>query len=165
MEVNVPGFNNVNMAIPERAKGKFDERTKGKNAVVLSQNGGSNHNDPRFLSNDFLKDPPRLYVTAEDKDFDVQIINDWRNEGFLVEYVPMGNGGEQFVEKLERMGKKKLGPCETYGVVGECCPMPTITLHLEGYRDRRCIKLTDPRYSLRRSCVFPVGTLPCPRQQ
>lgn len=112
MEVNLPTpFNNMNIALPERAK--------GKNAVVLSQNGGSNHTDPHFLSEDFLKDPPRLFITAEDNEFDIQTINEWQDEGFLVEYVPMGSGGEQYVEKLERAGKKKLGPCESYGIVGE----------------------------------------------
>lgn len=111
MEVNVPGFNNMNIALPERAK--------GKNAVVLSQNGGSSRTDPHFLSQDFLKDPPRLFITAEDNEFDIQTINEWQDEGFMVEYVPMGSGGEQYVEKLERAGKKKLGPCESYGIVGE----------------------------------------------
>lgn len=114
MDVKVPGFNNMNLAnvLPERAK--------GKNAVVLSQNGGVNHNDPHFLSDDFMRDPPRLFITAEDNDFDIQTVNEWTDEGFQAQYVPMGKGGPDYVRKLERMGKKKLGPCETFGIVGEC---------------------------------------------
>lgn len=55
MEVNVPGFN-VGAVLPER--------TKGKNVAVLSQHG-TNHNDPGFLSDDFPRNPAKLYFTAE----------------------------------------------------------------------------------------------------
>lgn len=109
MEVNFPGFN-LNTVLPERAK--------GKNVAILSQHG-TNHNDPSFLSDDFPRNPPRLYFTAESDDFDAMTLAEWRDEGFHVEYVPMGKGGEDYVWKLERLAKKKLGPCETFGIVGE----------------------------------------------
>lgn len=109
MEVNVPGFN-TNIHLPDRAK--------GKNAVVLSQNG-TNHNDPNFLSDNFPRDPPKLYITAESDDFDAMTLAEWRNEGFNVEYIPMEDGGDEYVQKLERLAKRKLGPCETFGIIGE----------------------------------------------
>lgn len=109
MEINVPGFN-VGAVLPER--------TKGKNVAILSQHG-PNHNDPAFLSDDFPRNPAKLYFTAESDEFDGMTLAEWRNEGFQVEYVPMGDGGDDYVRKLERMAKKNLGPCETYGIVGE----------------------------------------------
>lgn len=108
MEVNVPGFN-VNAVLPER--------TKGKNVAILSQNS-TNHNDPNFLSDSFPRNAPKLYLTAESDTFDSVTLAEWRDEGFEVEYIPMGNGGDDYVEKLERLAKKKLGPCETFGIVG-----------------------------------------------
>lgn len=116
MDATVPGFNKMNLG------GVLPERAKGKNAVVLSQNGGVNHNDPHFLSDNFNRNPPRLFITAEDNDFDIETVNEWQSEGFQVQYVPMGNGGEAYVNKLEKMGKKKLGPCETFGIVGRSWP-------------------------------------------
>lgn len=110
MEINVPGFNNLNVTLPER--------TKGKNAVVLSQHG-PNHNDPSFLSDDFPRNPPKLYITAESDDFDLLTLQEWRDEGFQVEYIPMGKGGDDYVWKLERLAKKNLEPCETFGIVGK----------------------------------------------
>ncbi|CAN8099656.1 unnamed protein product [Discula destructiva] len=107
-EVKLPGIEKMNK--------KLADRTKGKNAVLLSQNT-TNHNDPHFLSDNFMRSPPRLLITAEDNDFDAQTLDEWRDEGFQVQYVPMGNGGEDYVNKLERIGKKKLGPCETFGIV------------------------------------------------
>lgn len=108
MSINVPGFN-TNINLPDRAK--------GKNAVVLSQNS-TNHNDPNFLSDEFPRNPPKLYFTAESDDFDAVTLAEWRNEGFDVEYVPMEDGGDEYVRKLERLAKRNLGPCETFGIIG-----------------------------------------------
>ena len=118
MDATVPGFNKMNLG------GVLPERAKNKNAVVLSQNGGVNYNDPNFLSDDFSRPPPRLYITAEDKEFDELTISEWQDEGFQVQYVPMGKGGDSYVRKIEKLGKKKLGPCETFGIVGRSCPAP-----------------------------------------
>lgn len=112
MEVNVPGFNGFNL------NARLPERTKGKNVAVLSHNT-TNHNDPGFLSDDFPRKPAKLYVTAEDDDFDALTLAEWRDEGFQVEYVPMGDGGDDYVTKLERLAKRNLDPCETFGIIGE----------------------------------------------
>lgn len=129
VDINMPGFNlgTTHINLPERAR--------GKNAVVLSQNtnnrGPINHNDPNFLSDEFPRNPPKLYFTAESDDFDAATLVEWRDEGFRVEYVPMGDGGDEYVRRLDRLGKKNLEPCETFGIIGEfacllvccyCCP-------------------------------------------
>jgi len=58
-----------------------------------------------------------LYITAEDDDFDVETMKAWRNEGFLVKYIPFGNGGKQYVNTLFRLGDG-MGIGERYAIVG-----------------------------------------------
>ncbi|PSR81293.1 hypothetical protein BD289DRAFT_43377 [Coniella lustricola] len=111
MEVNVPGFNGMNI------NARLPERTRGKNVAVVSQHTSSSHNDANFLSDEFPRGPPKLYVTSEEDEFDAQTLAEWRAEGFQVEYVALGNGGDEYIDKLERMAKGKLGPCETFGIV------------------------------------------------
>ncbi|KAF3065889.1 putative dienelactone hydrolase [Daldinia childiae] len=88
-----------------------------RNVGIISSNLGPNHNDPGFLSKDFPHSPPKLYITAEDNDFDLLTVNEWRSEGFNVEYIPMGNGGNEYRMKLESLSRSNLGPCETYGII------------------------------------------------
>jgi hypothetical protein len=78
----------------------------------------SNANTNGFLSNDFPHGPPKLYITAESDDFDELTIQEWRNEGFKVEYVSMGNGGREYGERLEKLSRTGLGVGETMGIVG-----------------------------------------------
>lgn len=106
MNINVPGL--VNAAI---------EPTNGKRIEVLSQNG-MNHNDPGFLSDKFPHAPPKLVFTAEDDLFDELTLESWKDEGFKVEYLPMGNGGKEYRQKLVELSKTGLGPCETFGIIG-----------------------------------------------
>lgn len=106
MEINIPGI--VNAAMPNRGN---------RNIGIISSNG-LNHNDPGFLSSDFPQSPPKLYITSEDEEFDLSTIKEWRDEGFNVEYVPMGAGGKEYRMKLDSMSRTNLGPCETYGIVG-----------------------------------------------
>ncbi|KAK3330020.1 dienelactone hydrolase [Apodospora peruviana] len=94
--------------------------SKNKNVAVLKDNwtGPMNHNDPGFLSDDFPRNPPKLYITAEFDEFDPQTLAQWRNEGFNVTYLPMGDGGEAYLRKLRFLHHKKdLGPCETFGII------------------------------------------------
>lgn len=107
MEINLPGI--VDAAMPNRGN---------RNVGIISSNSGLNHNDPGFLSSDFPQSPPKLYITAESDEFDLLTLNEWRDEGFNVEYVPMGNGGVEYKMKLESLSRANLGPCETYGIIG-----------------------------------------------
>ncbi|KAI1775822.1 NTF2-like protein [Hypoxylon cercidicola] len=106
MEINLPGI--VNAAMPNRGNW---------NVGIISSNSGPNHNDPGFLSSDFPRSPPKLYITAESDEFDLLTINEWRDEGFNVEYVPMGDGGKEYRTKLDSLSRANLGPCETFGIV------------------------------------------------
>lgn len=110
-------------------------RSRGAHVVTTSQQGAPAFSDNGFLSlsNDFPRDPPRLYITAEDDEFDQQTLARWRAEGFDVEYVSMnsdsGVGGYRNVlnglskrpkanhnKKSNIMGPG-LGPCELFGIV------------------------------------------------
>lgn len=81
----------------------------------------SNANTNGFLSNDFPHNPPRLYFTAEDDTFDDLTLEEWRDEGFNVAYVPMGRGGKEYRERLANLSRVGLGVGETYAVVGKSC--------------------------------------------
>jgi hypothetical protein len=83
--------------------------------VTLSSNANTNG----FLSNDFPHPPPRLYFTAEDDDFDDETLQEWREEGFNVAYVPMGRGGKEYAGRLDGLSRAGLGVGETFGIVGK----------------------------------------------
>ncbi|ORX95006.1 hypothetical protein BCR34DRAFT_498821 [Clohesyomyces aquaticus] len=63
----------------------------------------------QFLANSngwlsFNHSTPTLYITAEDDEFDEETLRAWRDEGFLVKYVPMGKGGKTYVNTLHHLG-------------------------------------------------------------
>ncbi|KAI0880541.1 NTF2-like protein [Annulohypoxylon maeteangense] len=106
MEINLPRI--IDATMPNRGD---------RNIGIISSSNGFNHNDPGFLSNDFPHSPPKLYITAESDDFDVLTVNEWKDEGFNVEYISMGDGGNEYRTKLESLSRTDLGPCETFGIV------------------------------------------------
>lgn len=63
--------------------------------------------------------PPKLFVTAETSDFDEITLQQWRDEGFDVEYLPLENEGGQkaYLESLKRL-YEGLGVSDYYGIVG-----------------------------------------------
>lgn len=77
----------------------------------------ANVNATGFLSRNNYR-PPRLYVTAESDDFDPVTLQDWRNEGFNVAYVPMGDGGKEYAQRLESLSRAGLGVGETFAIIG-----------------------------------------------
>ncbi|KAI1485449.1 dienelactone hydrolase [Biscogniauxia mediterranea] len=109
MEFNIPGI--VNAAVPTRGD-------RNRNVMILSSNGGGSYNDSGFLSSDFPHSAAKLYVTAESDSFDAQTLREWRDEGFDVEYLPLGDGGAAYAAKLASLAKSNnLGPCQSYGLV------------------------------------------------
>ena len=71
-------------------------------------------------TNGWLSSPhrtPTLFGTAEDEEFDVETLRAWREEGFLVKYVPMGKGGKTYVNTLHHLGDG-MGIGERYAIVG-----------------------------------------------
>ncbi|KAK5988272.1 hypothetical protein PT974_12414 [Cladobotryum mycophilum] len=101
--------------MPDLIKSAVPE-AEGRSVRIISEHG-PNHRDPNFLSSDFPRSPPKLYLTAEDDEFDVVTVAEWRDEGFDVEYLPMGGGGQAYVQKLRELSKIKRAPCETFGIV------------------------------------------------
>lgn len=59
----------------------------------------------------------RLCITAEDEDFDMDVIKSWQDEGFDVVYLPYNGGGKDYGRRLQSV-KDGLGVGENYGVVG-----------------------------------------------
>ncbi|KAH7109825.1 hypothetical protein B0J11DRAFT_233591 [Dendryphion nanum] len=59
---------------------------------------------------------PVLYVTAEDEDFDVETLRAWRDEGFIVKYIPFGKGGKAYVNTLHHLGDS-MSIGERYAIV------------------------------------------------
>lgn len=47
---------------------------------------------------------PLVYVSAEDEDFDLETLRAWRDEGFIVKYIPLGKGGKTYVNTLLHLG-------------------------------------------------------------
>lgn len=115
MNVNLPKL--VNAALAEDQRGN-------KNVAIVSDNWTApNHRDAGFLSRDFPKDPPRLIITAESDDFDQLTLAAWQDEGFLVEYLPMGDSGpDDYTHRLRELSTRKMGPCQTFGIIGESWP-------------------------------------------
>ncbi|CAJ2512487.1 Uu.00g055020.m01.CDS01 [Anthostomella pinea] len=105
MNISLPGI--VDAAVPNRGN---------RNISIVSQNSSSSHNEQGFLSSDFPHSPPKIYITAESDDFDDLTLREWRDEGFNVEYLSQGNGGNEYTAKLASLGNG-LGPCEPYGIV------------------------------------------------
>lgn len=64
----------------------------------------------------FKHSTPLLYITAEDDNFDIETMKAWRDEGFIVQYIPLGKGGKQYVQTLHKLGDK-LSIGERYAIV------------------------------------------------
>ncbi|KAI1367247.1 hypothetical protein F5Y08DRAFT_83483 [Xylaria arbuscula] len=134
MEVNFPNHVNlpnlINTAFPNRNH-NGGNTTDGRNAIILSQNSGPNHNEQGFLSSSFPRSTRKLFITAEGPEFDEGTLRAWREEGFEVRYFGLpdpedeesGGASKERIEEQYRstlMGLKdvaQLGPCETYGIV------------------------------------------------
>ncbi|KAK3363660.1 hypothetical protein B0T25DRAFT_51671 [Lasiosphaeria hispida] len=96
------------------------KESRNKNIGILKDNwtGPMNHNDPGFLSDDFPRNPPKLYITAESDEFDAATLSEWRDEGFHVEYLAMKPNRDAYRRTLRTLHRKsKLGPCETFGII------------------------------------------------
>ncbi|KAH9869981.1 hypothetical protein J1614_006902 [Plenodomus biglobosus] len=64
----------------------------------------------------FRSSTPVLYITAEDDEFDIETMKAWRDEGFIVKYIPFGKGGKQYVNTLYKLGDG-MGIGERYAIV------------------------------------------------
>ncbi|KAI8214468.1 hypothetical protein K4K52_000951 [Colletotrichum sp. SAR 10_76] len=106
----------MNIDIPDLVKKAVPE-SEGRNARIVSDNWTrSNYRDVNFLSSGFPRSRPKLYITAESDEFDELTLAEWRDEGFEVEYLPMGDP-KKYRGKLRSLSKKKMDPCQTFGIV------------------------------------------------
>ena len=78
-----------------------------------------------FLKHINAQRTAHLIVTAEDNDFDEVILENFRNEGFNVHYVPMK--GENYAERVHTRANHMTGVNEYYAVVGMF--VQTLKLH------------------------------------
>ena len=131
MEINLPGIINAATSGANR---------EGRIATIISDNR-SNYRDPGFLSSDFPRNPPKLYVTAESDDFDQLTVSEWKDEGFDVQYLSMGAGDKEYRAKLASLNSSHLGPCETYAVVG--MPSEICTMFPRTFINDDCCSLAD----------------------
>lgn len=58
-----------------------------------------------------------VILAAETDDFDKETAQKWRDEGFDVAYVPMLQGGNDFIKRLHTVGDN-FGVSEQYAIVG-----------------------------------------------
>ncbi|RFU81362.1 hypothetical protein TARUN_845 [Trichoderma arundinaceum] len=143
--MNVSAANLIKAAVPE---------SEGRNVRILSQNV-SDHRDPDFLSKDFPRGPPKLYLTAESDDFDSVTIAEWQAEGFDVEYLPMGNGGEEYVQMLRKLG----GKTSSFGSFGIIAFGDAASICLEHYH----IMDNNPDFKLRLLIAYYPTAIPDPK--
>ncbi|KAI0188658.1 hypothetical protein EV127DRAFT_433981 [Xylaria flabelliformis] len=150
MNINVPNL--INAAFPERD-------TQNRNAVILSENSGPNHNEQGFLSSSFPRNPHKVFVTADSDDFDEGYLRSLREEGFNVQYFGLGEGvsDEQYYGQLANLRNVAgLGPCETFAVVafGEAA-----SLCLEFWHGRD----NNPEFKLAALVAYYPSRIPDPR--
>ncbi|TRX93609.1 hypothetical protein FHL15_005581 [Xylaria flabelliformis] len=150
MNINVPNL--INAAFPERD-------TQNRNAVILSENSGPNHNEQGFLSSSFPRNPHKIFVTADSDDFDQGYLRALREEGFNVQYFGLGEGvsDEQYYGQLANLRNvAALGPCETFAVVafGEAA-----SLCLEFWHGRD----NNPEFKLAALVAYYPSRIPDPR--
>lgn len=107
MNINVGDL--VKNAVPE---------SEGRNVRVMSQNT-TDFRDGNFLSNDFPRSAPKLYITGEADDFDEVTLKEWRNEGFDVEYFSVESCGNKYAQKLKQLSQEDRAPCEKFGIIGK----------------------------------------------
>lgn len=115
MNINVGNTGNLGNLV--QAALPADKRNR--NVAIVSDNWtGPNYRDQGFLSSDFPRGSPKLYVTGETDEFDLGTISQWRHEGFDVEYLAMEDGGEEYRRKIRELSTKKdLAPTKTFGIV------------------------------------------------
>ncbi|KAF2194598.1 NTF2-like protein [Zopfia rhizophila CBS 207.26] len=76
----------------------------------------------QFLANSngwlsFNHSTPRLYIMAEDDDFDAETLRAWKEEGFDVKYLPLGQqSGKAYRKRLEHLGDS-MSIGERYAIV------------------------------------------------
>ena len=75
-----------------------------------------------FLKYLNVQKTPYVFLTAETDDFDTVTVQEWHDEGFVVNYVPLGDGGAEYTKRLHRFADEVVGISEQYAIVGKLLP-------------------------------------------
>lgn len=75
-----------------------------------------------FLQHLNVSKTPYIFLTAETDDFDEQIIAAWQGEGFVTTYVPYGDGGRDYINRMHAAPDQAVGLSDQYAIVGLSLP-------------------------------------------
>ncbi|KAG9553322.1 dienelactone hydrolase, partial [Aureobasidium melanogenum] len=70
-----------------------------------------------FLQHLNVSKTPYIFLTAETDDFDEEIIAAWQDEGFVTTYVPYGDGGRDYVNRMHAAPDQAVGLNDQYAIV------------------------------------------------
>lgn len=76
-----------------------------------------NSQDPSFFNSLNKSKIAHVALCAETEDFDEELVQQWKDEGFHAVYVPLLNGGAEFIKRLHNIGDS-FGVSEQYAIVG-----------------------------------------------
>jgi hypothetical protein len=76
-----------------------------------------NQQDPSFFNSLNKSKIVHVIIAADSDDFSEEVTEQWQAEGFNVIYVPLGNGGKDFLARIKYTGDN-IGVGEQYAVVG-----------------------------------------------
>ena len=75
-----------------------------------------------FLKHLNVSKTPYIFITAETDDFDEEILAAWQGEGFVTTYVPYGDGGREYINRMHAAPDQALGLNDQYAIVGSFFP-------------------------------------------
>lgn len=76
-----------------------------------------NQQDPSFFNSLNKSKIVHVIIAADSDDFSEEVTQQWHDEGFNIIYVPLGNGGKEFLARIKSAGDNT-GVGEQYAVVG-----------------------------------------------
>lgn len=89
-----------------------------------------NSQDNSFFNSLNKTNIPHIVLAAETEDFDEEVTQQWKDEGFDAAYVPLLNGGSEFIKRIHTIGDT-FGAGEYYGIVGNV-PMSETVARVPG---------------------------------
>jgi hypothetical protein len=76
-----------------------------------------NQQDKSFFNSLNKSKIVHVIIAGDSDDFSEEVTEQWLAEGFMVHYVPLGNGGKDFLARIKNAGDNT-GVGEQYAVVG-----------------------------------------------
>ncbi|KAI5246100.1 dienelactone hydrolase [Aureobasidium subglaciale] len=70
-----------------------------------------------FLKHLNVSKTPFIFLTAETDDFDEETIAAWQGEGFVTTYIPYGDGGREYVDRMHAAPDQVVGLNDQYAIV------------------------------------------------